>query len=91
MAKYYPTWKMNEDHEIVKTGISAYKNLFSKNPTLGKWTFSTNCIMTNGVFGIPTIGFGLGNEILAHAPDEKVPVNDLVAAAAFYAAFAFEI
>jgi putative selenium metabolism hydrolase len=91
MEKYYPTWKMNEDHEIVKTGVSAYKNLFSKSPTLGKWTFSTNCIMTNGVFGIPTIGFGPGNEILAHAPDEKVPVNDLLAAAAFYAAFAFEI
>jgi putative selenium metabolism hydrolase len=91
MEKYYPTWKMNEDHEIVKTGISAYKNLFSKEPVLGKWTFSTNCIMTNGVYNIPTIGFGPGNEIMAHAPDEKVPVSDLVAAAAFYAAIAYQI
>ena len=91
MEKYYPTWKMDEDDEIVQTGITAYKNLFSKNPILGKWTFSTNCIMTNGVFGIPTIGFGPGNEVLAHAPDEKVPVNDLIAASAFYAAFAFQI
>jgi acetylornithine deacetylase/succinyl-diaminopimelate desuccinylase-like protein len=27
---------------------------------------------------------------LAHAPNEKVPVDDLVKASAFYAAFAYE-
>jgi acetylornithine deacetylase/succinyl-diaminopimelate desuccinylase-like protein len=47
--------------------------------------------MTCGVFGIPTIGFGPGNEVLAHAPDEKVPVSDLVAASAFYAAIVYDI
>jgi len=46
--------------------------------------------MTCGTFGIPTIGFGPGNEVLAHAPDEKVPLSDLVAASAFYAAFVYE-
>jgi len=91
MEKYYPTWKMPEDHEIVVTGVKAYEKLFEKKPTIDKWTFSTNGIMTNGVYGIPTIGFGPGNEVLAHAPDEKVAVSDLVVAAAFYAAFAFEM
>jgi acetylornithine deacetylase/succinyl-diaminopimelate desuccinylase-like protein len=47
--------------------------------------------MTCGTYGIPTIGFGPGNEVLAHAPDEKVPVSDLVAASAFYAACAYEV
>jgi acetylornithine deacetylase/succinyl-diaminopimelate desuccinylase-like protein len=42
-------------------------------------------------FGIPVIGFGPGNEVLAHAPNEKVPIDDLVAASAFYAAFAYVI
>jgi putative selenium metabolism hydrolase len=91
MEKYYPTWKMPYDHELVKTGVKTFKELFGKEPIVDKWTFSTNGIMTCGVYGIPTIGFGPGNEVLAHAPDEKVLVTDLVAASAFYAAFAYEL
>jgi len=91
MEKYYPTWKMPEDHQVVQTGVKAFKNLFNKDIKVDKWTFSTNGIMTCGTYGIPTIGFGPGNEVLAHAPNEKVPVNDLVVASAFYAAFAYEL
>jgi putative selenium metabolism hydrolase len=91
MEKYFPTWKMSPDHEFVEKGASAFMNLFGKEPVVDKWTFSTNGIMTCGVYGIPTIGFGPGNEVLAHAPDEKVPVSDLVAASAFYAASAYVI
>ena len=88
MEKYYPTWKMNEDHPVVKTGEKAFKALYGKKPVTDKWTFSTNGVTINGVYGIPMIGFGPGNEVLAHAPNEKVPVSDLVVASAFYAAFA---
>lgn len=91
MEKYYPTWKIPEGHEIIQKGVQAFKNLYQKEVHVDKWTFSTNGIMTNGVYGIPTIGFGPGNEVLAHAPNEKVAINDLVVASAFYAAFAYEI
>jgi len=91
MEKYYPTWKMPEDHEVVQTGVRSYKNLYGKAPFIDKWTFSTNGIMTCGTYGIPTIGFGPGNEVLAHAPNEKVAIQDLVVASAFYAAYAYEI
>ncbi|MBN2615192.1 MAG: YgeY family selenium metabolism-linked hydrolase [Bacteroidales bacterium] len=91
MEKYFPTWKIPEDHPAVQTGISAYKNLFDKDPLVDKWTFSTNGVTINGKYGIPTIGFGPGNEVMAHAPNEKVPVDDLVKASAFYAAYAFLI
>ncbi|PLX05890.1 MAG: YgeY family selenium metabolism-linked hydrolase [Marinilabiliales bacterium] len=91
MEKYYPTWKMEENHEIVQKGVSAFKKAFDKDHKVDKWTFSTNGVMTCGTYGIPTIGFGPGNEVLAHAPNEKVPVSDLVAATAFYAAFAYEM
>jgi putative selenium metabolism hydrolase len=91
MEKYYPTWTLPVNHEVVKTGVSAYKKIFGKEPKVDKWTFSTNGIMTCGVYGIPTIGFGPGNEVLAHAPDEKVPVTDLVTSSAFYAAFVYEL
>lgn len=91
MEKYFPTWKIPESHPAVQTGIEAYKNLFDKNPVVDKWTFSTNGVTINGKFGIPTIGFGPGNEVLAHAPNEKVPIEDLVKASAFYAAYAYLI
>ncbi len=91
MEKYFPTWKIPEDHQVVQTGVKAYKGLFDKDPVVDKWTFSTNGVTMNGIYGIPMIGFGPGNEVLAHAPNEKVPVDDLVKASAFYAAFAYEI
>ena len=88
MEKYYPTWKIPEDHPSIVTGIDAFTDLFQKPPTVGKWTFSTNGVTINGFYDIPVVGFGPGNEILAHAPNEKVPVDDLVKASAFYALYA---
>ncbi len=91
MEKYYPTWKIPENHELVQTGVHTYEHLFHKKPKVDKWTFSTNGVVINGIYGIPTIGFGPGNEVLAHAPNEKVAINDLVAASAFYAGFVYEL
>lgn len=91
MEKYYPTWKIPEDHEIVQTGVKVYEGLFGEKPKIDKWTFSTNGVVINGIHGIPTIGFGPGNEVLAHAPNEKVAIDDLVISSAFYAAFAYEL
>ncbi len=91
MEKYYPTWKIDENQHIVKTGVEAFSGLFGKQPRVDKWTFSTNGVTINGYYGIPVIGFGPGNEVLAHAPNEMVPVSDLVAASAFYTAFAYLI
>jgi putative selenium metabolism hydrolase len=91
MEKYYPTWKLDEDHPLVQTGARTFEGLFGHKPKIDKWTFSTNGVTINGYYGIPVIGFGPGNEVLAHAPDEKVPIDHLVKAAAFYAAFAYEL
>ncbi|NOX48311.1 MAG: YgeY family selenium metabolism-linked hydrolase [Chlorobi bacterium] len=89
MEKYYPTWKIPETDKIAQTSKEAFHSLYKKDAMIGKWTFSTNGVTINGVHGIPVIGFGPGNEILAHAPNEKTPVDDLVVASAFYAAFAY--
>jgi putative selenium metabolism hydrolase len=91
MEKYFPTWKMPEEHPVVQTGVKTYRALFHSEPKVDKWTFSTNGVVINGVYGIPMIGFGPGNEELAHAPNEKVPIEHLVKAAAFYAAYAFKL
>ncbi len=87
MEKYYPTWKLEENHPVIKKGVEVFSALFGQIPVVDKWTFSTNGVTINGYYGIPVIGFGPGNEVLAHAPDEKVPIEHLSKAAAFYAAF----
>lgn len=83
--KYYPTWKIPEDHVLVRSGVKAYTLLYEVEPVVGKWAFSTNGVSICGTHGIPAIGFGPGDEVFAHAPNERVPVEDLVKASAFYA------
>ncbi|HOW30080.1 MAG TPA: YgeY family selenium metabolism-linked hydrolase [Bacteroidales bacterium] len=91
MEKYYPTWKLEQNHPLVVNAQNAFRQVFGKEAIVDKWTFSTNGVTINGYYGIPCIGFGPGNEVLAHAPNEKVPVSDLVAASAFYAALAYTV
>jgi len=83
--KYFPTWKYEEGHPLVQAGKETYELLFDENARIDKWTFSTNGVAICGVHNIPAIGFGPGNEIYAHAPNEKVPVEHLEKASAFYA------
>jgi putative selenium metabolism hydrolase len=85
--KYYPTWFLEEDHPAVAAGVLAAEQALGTKPRLGHWGFSTNGIATCGLFGVPTIGFGPGDEIHAHTPDDQCPVDHLAAAARFYAAF----
>ncbi len=90
MQKYYPTWALPPDHPVLHTAIRSYQKLFQAEPVVDKWTFSTNGVGIMGLFQIPTIGFGPGNEVHAHAPDEHIPLDHLAPAAAFYAAFVHE-
>jgi putative selenium metabolism hydrolase len=85
--KYYPTWLLEEDHPAVRAGARAAEAVLGAPPAVGKWGFSTNGIATCGLFGVPTIGFGPGNEIHAHTPDDQCPIAHLTVAAAFYAVF----
>jgi len=84
IEKYFPTWKIPEDHPLVQAGAKTYEALFNEKPRIDKWTFSTNGVSICGRHGIPCIGFGPGNEIYAHAPNEKTPIDHLEKAAAFY-------
>ncbi|MCX7943119.1 MAG: YgeY family selenium metabolism-linked hydrolase [Deltaproteobacteria bacterium] len=82
--KYYPTWVIEEDSFYLKKAKETYRELFMNEPKIDKWTFSTNGVAIMGMHNIPCIGFGPGNEIYAHAPDEFCPVEHLSAATAFY-------
>lgn len=85
--KYYPTWVLPEDHPLTLAAVAASETALNEKARVDKWTFSTNGVASMGRMGIPTIGFGPANEIYAHSIDDQVPVDHLVKAAIFYAAF----
>ncbi len=88
MEKYYPTWTLPEDSPYLHRARKAYRELFSSEAHVDKWTFSTNGIAIAGIHRIPCLGLGPGNEVYAHAPNEATPIEQLTGAAAFYAALA---
>jgi putative selenium metabolism hydrolase len=85
--KYYPTWLLPEHHPALAESIRSYEGLFGEKPIVSRWVFSTNGVAVMGMHGIPCIGFGPGNEIYAHMATEHIPVEHLVKAVAWYAAF----
>jgi putative selenium metabolism hydrolase len=85
--KYYPTWKLEPNHEAIVRAEKVFTEVFAEKPRTDKWTFSTNGVAIMGMHQIPCIGFGPGNEEQAHAPNEWTPVEHLVKASAFYAAY----
>ena len=85
--KYFPTWLMPEAHPAIEAAVTAAAAALGRTPAVGKWTFSTNGIATAGMFGVPTVGFGPGDERWAHTPDDQCPIDHLTAAARFYALF----
>ncbi len=85
--KYYPTWLLPENHPVLSSGVKAFEGLFGQKPPVSRWVFSTNGVAVMGMHGIPCIGFGPGNEIYAHMATEQIPIEHLVKASAWYAAF----
>lgn len=83
--KYFPTWVLDENHPLVKAGISAATEARGEGPRVSRWIFSTNGVAFMGRFQIPSIGFGPGDEWLAHTANEYVRISDLYKAACFYA------
>ncbi len=83
--KYFPAWAIGDDHELVEAAQRALEAVVGEHRTSGKWEFSTNGNYWTGKLGVPSIGFGPGDEIYAHAVNEHVPLADVVEATKFYA------
>ncbi len=83
--KYFPTWVLPENHELVKAAVKAATVALGKDPVVDKWVFSTNGVASAGRLKIPTVGFGPANEIYAHSVNEVMPIDHLIKAASFYA------
>jgi len=82
--KYFPAWALEEEHLLVQAGQAVKQAIGLKEGKPGKWEFSTNGIYWAGKAGIPSIGFGPGDEIYAHTVGECVPLEEVVKATEFY-------
>lgn len=87
VPKFYPPWLLEDDHPLIEAAQRAVELLWGERRELGTWDFSTNGTYWAGKAGIPSIGFGPGNEKFAHTLLEQVPLAEVVAATEFYALF----
>ncbi len=81
---FAPAWYFKDDAEVVQKALPALERVGIP-PELTHYAFCTNGSGTAGRLGIPTVGFGPGNEELAHRVDEYIKVDQLTAAARGYA------
>jgi len=74
--KVFHPWVIDKDHNLVHSLIQSVK----KNDIpleIGYWAFCTNGVESMGNRNINTIGFGPGNEELAHTTDEYIEIQQL--------------
>ncbi|MFZ1771678.1 MAG: YgeY family selenium metabolism-linked hydrolase [Caldilinea sp.] len=83
--KYFPAWALDEQHPLVQAGLEAARAIGLPDHAPSKWNFSTNGIYWMGKAGIPSIGFGPGEEETAHTTQDSVLLADVIKAAEFYA------
>jgi len=83
--KYFPAWALDEQHPFVQAGLEASRLIGLPERPASKWNFSTNGIYWMGKAGIPSIGFGPGEEETAHTTQDSVLLADVIKATEFYA------
>jgi putative selenium metabolism hydrolase len=87
---FAPAWFFTEDEPIVRRALHGL-SAAGINAELSHYAFCTNGSGTAGRLGVPTIGFGPGDEELAHRVDEYIEIADLERAARGYAAIALAL
>jgi putative selenium metabolism hydrolase len=74
--KFYPAWKLEENHPFVQGALSGLHSA-GLLPEVGAYRFCTNAAYSAGTAGVPTVGFGLGKESDAHTVNECIHLADL--------------
>jgi succinyl-diaminopimelate desuccinylase len=82
---YYESPKSAFSRQLGKT----IQKVTGAKPVYKVLTGGTDAVSLKKYQGIPCLGFGAGVEGQAHAPEEHVPIDDLVMASKVYTAFPF--
>lgn len=85
VSKFYPPWLLEDTHPLTQAAQQTVEMLWNEKRELGTWDFSTNGTYWAGKAGIPSIGFGPGDEKYAHTILEQVPLDNVVKSTEFYA------
>lgn len=85
--KFFPAWLADDDDPFVALSAAALRTS-GIDAGLNAYRFCTNAAYSAGVADIPTIGFGPATEADAHVVNEKLKLDDLIAAARGYRAIA---
>jgi acetylornithine deacetylase/succinyl-diaminopimelate desuccinylase-like protein len=82
--KWFPSMFTDPESPIVRTMLKAREKVMGDAGEVSAWYFGVDGTFINQA-GIPCVGFGPGNEYLAHTPRDVVPVDHLTTACLVYA------
>jgi len=85
VEKVFPAWALPEQHPLIGASKAAFASCYGQSPKISKWVFSTNATYWMGKAGIPSVGFGPGEERWAHSVLDQVPAEEVAQCATFYA------
>jgi len=88
---YFPAWALDAKHPLVQTALHTVAKTLGQQPKVGQWQFATDGVYTMGIAGIPTIGFGPGEEKYAHTANEQIQLADVFKATSVYAQLAVDL
>ncbi len=86
----FPSFVLADDDPLLIAAKGALEEAFGREIPVRRWEFATDGGHLMAA-GIPCIGFGPGDETLAHTNQERVPIAQLTEAALGYAALAAKL
>ena len=90
LNKWFPAMFTPEDNPVVQAAYRTRELVLGEKGEPGSWYFGVDGTFLNEA-GIPCVGFGPGNEYLAHTPQDHVPLSHLAPACGFYVRLAADI
>ena len=81
--KWFPSMFTDPESPIVRAMLKAKEKVMGDAGEVSAWYFGVDGTFINQA-GIPCVGFGPGNEYLAHTPRDVVPVDHVITACQVY-------
>lgn len=81
----FPSFLLPEDHPLLQVARTTLAEMSGRNEAIDIWRFATDGGHLMAA-GIPTIGFGPGDERLAHTNQERINLTQMAEAVVAYAA-----
>ncbi|MBU4565288.1 MAG: M20/M25/M40 family metallo-hydrolase [Desulfarculus sp.] len=83
--KWFPAMLTEPGEPVVQAMLRARETVMGQAGEVGNWYFGVDGTFISQA-GIPCVGFGPGNEFLAHTPGDVVPVDQVITACQVYTA-----